>query len=209
MFINRDTELDYTIDLVCTTKMLGFDPNHARMPEYKFPWATFILFVFLKSVGKRGINLYNYASGEGNIGYYKRFLFNLGDKQCESCDMTFRASQAIPFNLIKGPNDDEKRQLSELIDCLPSDYKKSFGYKMKICDTKSDVNKRGLIELEKYLDAKWRTTFNLDDFVVSKSNIKTHKPLTSHKSLTKKSSPSTFFSSSKLSKKTRKKPHSI
>ena len=209
MFINRDTELDYTIDLVCTTKMLGFDPNHARMPEYKFPWATFLLFVFLKSVGKRGINLYNYASGEGNIGYYKRFLFNLGDKQCESCDITFRASQAIPFNLIEGPNDDEKRQLSELIDCLPSDYKKSFGYKMKICDTKSDVNKRGLIELEKYLDAKWRTTFNLDDFVVSKSNIKTHKPLTSHKSLTKKSSPSTFFSSSKLSKKTRKKPHSI
>ena len=48
---------------------------------------------------------------------------------------------------------------------------------MKICDTKSDAIKRGLIELEKYLDAKWSTTFNLDDFVVSKSNIKTHKPI--------------------------------
>ena len=53
------------------------------------------------------------------------------------------------------------------------------------------------------------TTFNL---VVSKSNIKTHKPLTPHKSLTKFSSASTFFSSSvlkKLTKKTRKKAHSI
>ena len=212
MFINRDHELDYTIDLVCTTKILGFDPNHETMPEYKFPWATFLLYVFLKSVGKRGINLYNYASGEGNIGYYKRFLFNLGDKPCESCDMTYKASQAIAFNLLEGPSADEKRKLSELVDCLPSDYKKNFGYKMKICDTKSAGNKRGLIELEKYLDAKWGTTFNLDDFVVSKSNIKTHKPLTSHKSLTKFSSASTFFSSSvlkKLTKKTRKKAHSI
>ena len=73
---------------------------------------------------EKGINLYNYASGGGNIGYYKRFLFNLGDKPCESCDMTYKVSQAIPFNLLEGPTDDEKRHLSELVDCLPSDYKK-------------------------------------------------------------------------------------
>ena len=75
MFINRDSETDYTADHF--TKMFGFDPPCNSL---NINFLGQLSFIFLKSVGKRGINLYNYASGEGNIGYYKRFLFNLGDK---------------------------------------------------------------------------------------------------------------------------------
>lgn len=209
MFINKDNETDYTIDLVCSTKILGFDPNHAKMPEYKFPWASFILFIFLKSMEKHGINLYIFASGEGNIGYYKRFLFNLGNKKCESMDLTYKASQEIPFNLVEGPNADQKRQFSELIDSLPSNYKTSFGYKMKLCDVKSDTNKMGIMELEKYLDMKWKATFNLKDLVLSKSYIKTRKSLSSYRSLTRFSSSSMDSSFSKLTKKRKSKAKSI
>ena len=171
MFIEKKTDLEYYINLVCTTKLFHFDP--IKRPEYNFPWGVFFLYILVKSFGRKSIHLYNDASGKDIIHYHKRFLFNLGKKRCHTEDHTYSSSIEIPYDVITGSNTHNKRLLEELIKNLPDNYKTNSGYRMKICDIQNEINVAKINDLETYLQYKWEQTFNNTRISINKSIIKT------------------------------------
>lgn len=172
MFIEKKSIKDYYINVVCTTKLFSFDPNYRSLEEYKFPWGTFFLYIFVKSLGEQHLNLYNDSSNKSVIFYHKRFLFNLGKKMCGNSDELYDKSLAIPFDVVRGPNDSSKRLLSELIDSLPDDYGTKSGYRMKVCDIQNSVNIAKINDVERYLSNKWDATFKLSRLFVTKTLLR-------------------------------------
>ena len=172
MFLKKTKVKSYYCVIRCSTKMFGFDPNHKKTNEYKFPWATFLLYIFIKSMGKKEINIYNEASNIGNIGYHKRFLFNLGDKPCETPDDIYNQSLLIPHNILRGPSTEETQMLDTLVKSLPKSYKRKNGYRMKLCNIQNAINIAKLHELEEYLGRKWYQTMGNDDMELIKTQIR-------------------------------------
>ena len=170
MFIEKKTELEYYINLVCTTKLFHFDP--VKRPEYNFPWGTFLLYLLVKSFGKKSVHLYNDASGKDVIHYHKRFLFNLGKKRCHIEDSIYNSSLEIPYDVMNGPIAN-KEILEDFIKKLPDNYKTNSGYRMKICNIQNEINIAKINDLERYLQHKWDQTFNDSRISINKSLIKT------------------------------------
>lgn len=173
MFIEKKTPDDFYIKVRCTTKIIDFA---GELPEYKFPWATYFLYIFLKSLGNKHVNIYNDASNEGVIYYHKRFLFNLGKKKCSETEEIYDTSLTIPFNILRGPDARNKRLLKELIESLPSSYKTKSGFGMKICDIQNEINTANIAKVEEYLKNKWDITFNLPRLSISKKSIRSRSP---------------------------------
>lgn len=170
MFIEKQTPNDYYIHVECTDKIIDFANNN--LPEYKFPWATYFLYIFLKSLGDKRVNIYNHAASKDVIYYHKRFLFNIGNKKCSEQEEFYNKSLAIPFNILKGPDKTNENLLKELIESLPDDYETSSGYGMKMCDIQDDINIAKIDNVEAYLKHKWDTTFNLPRLSISKKSIR-------------------------------------
>ena len=200
MFIEKQTDLDYYIKIRCTNSLIDFDDED--LPEYKFPWATFLLYIFLKSMGNKHINLYNDASQENVIYYHKRFLYNLGNKKCSKPDDIYERSIAIPFDIMRGPDPANKKLLAELIESLPKSYKTNSGFRMKVCDIQDRINMANISEIEKYLEMKWSKTINLPSIKINAKKLKKVKvnSITRARSLTKTRRSSISRSSTKKTK---------
>lgn len=171
-FLKKTSEKNYYCIITCSTKMFGFDPEHMRTNEYKFPWATFLLYIFIKSMGTKEINMFIEASNLRNIGYHKRFLYNLGDKPCETPDDIYEKSLAIPYSILRPPTTEETQMLDELVKSLPKSYKRQNGYRMKLCNIQNAINIAKLHELEEYLERKWYQTMGTDDIDLTKTQIR-------------------------------------
>ena len=200
MFIEKQTPDDYYIKVRCTTKIIDFAED---LPEYNFPWATYFLYIFLKSLGNKRVNIYNDASSEDVIYYHKRFLFNLGKKKCSEPDELYDTSLAIPFNILRGPDSTNKRLLKELIESLPASYKKKSGFRMKICDISNGINIANIDKVEEYLKNKWDITFNLPRLSISKKSIRGRSGLSEIPTSKRRHSLSKF-SKSNSTKKSKK-----
>ena len=198
MFIEKQTNLDYYIKVRCTSKIIDFEED---LPEYKFPWSTYFLYIFLKSLGNRNINIYNDASSEKVIYYHKRFLFNLGNKKCDESDEIYDKSLEIPFDILRGPDSRNKKLLEDLIKSLPDSYETKSGFRMKLCNIKDRLNLVKIDEIEQYLESKWDKTFNLDEVELSKKSLKSRKTPSSRRRSFTIFSNSDSRSSPKKSKK--------
>lgn len=169
MFISKTGPNDYYINVRCS------NPFTPQEKEYKFPWSTYFLYIFLKSMGNRSINLYNHASNKSVTYYHKRFLFNLGKKNCDESNDIYNASNTIPFDILNGPNTISKAQFTTLLDSLPDDYEVSSGFKMKFCDSLNPDNVTKINNLGKYLEKKWYETIAIDDIEILTNTIITKR----------------------------------
>ena len=184
MFVEKKKDNDYYVRIECKTDIIDFDDeydNDNPKPEYKFPWSTYFLYILLKSLGDKPINLYNHASTESVTYYHKRFLFNLGKKDCSEEDDIYNNSVLIPFNIIKGPNKENKELFKELLESLPNDYETSSGYKMKVCDIQSAENIAKIDDIEAYLSMKWDKSFGDKQVNISSKKYYTRDQLLKQK----------------------------
>lgn len=218
MFVEKKNDNDYYVRVRCTSDIIDFDEEHTESnpkPEYKFPWSTYFLYVLLKSFGNKSINLYNHASTDSVTYYHKRFLFNLGKKDCSEDDEIYNNSVLIPFNIIKGPNEENRKLFTELLKSLPNDYKTSYGYKMKVCDIQYKENIAKINDIGEYLTMKWNEAFGGKHVNISSKKIlyprsafKTKKSISKARSLSpiqrSKSSSKKSKNSSKKSKSSSK-----
>lgn len=155
-------------------------------------------------MGDKSINIYNDASNKDVIYYHKRFLFNLGKKKCRETDDIFEKSLGIPFDVLRGPDRENKKLYEELIRSLPDSYETKSGFKMKICDIQNDINVKNINTIEEYLKSKWDKTFNLPRLSISRNSLKSKKSSSRTRSLTAFSNSNTSTSSSNSVKKSKK-----
>ncbi len=70
-----------------------------------------------------------YNCSNRNIGYHKRFLYNLGDVLRNT---TIFMKNHYLYQYFK--NLEETQMLDELVKSLPKSYKRQNGYRMKLCN---------------------------------------------------------------------------